>query len=230
MKTIYSKRRDHALTLMEVVVVIGVLVVLAMMFLPTTHGRRTPQKIDCTNNLKQIGLAEKIWAGDNNGRFPFEVSATNFGTMELNNGRNSWINFSVMSNELSTTKILICPDDKERPSPATNFSSDLPGHVSYFVGFSSDNYPQGLLSGDYNFELNGGEGRMKNWWRVMDVLCRRGKSKFWWWKVRCSSRKSLSKSYVHCSAPSCRNWSRKLQTETCHCCHPPKFFLRGRFV
>ena len=75
--------------------------------------------------------------------------------MELNNGRNSWINFSVMSNELSTTKILICPDDKERPSPATNFSSDLPGHVSYFVGFSSDNYPQGLLSGDYNFELNG---------------------------------------------------------------------------
>ena len=144
------------MTLIEAVVVIFVIAFFVMLLLPALSPHHSgAQRISCTNNLKQLGLAYKIWAGDNNGRFPFEVSATNFGTMELNNGRNSWINFSVMSNELSTTKILICPDDKERPSPATNFSSDLPGHVSYFVGFSSDNYPQGLLSGDYNFELNG---------------------------------------------------------------------------
>ena len=143
------------MTLIEAVVVIFVIAFLVMVFLPAISAPRYHHGYACPNNLKQLGLAYKIWAGDNNDKLPFEVSATNFGTMELNNGRNSWINFSVMSNELSTTKILICPDDKERPSPATNFSSDLPGHVSYFVGFSSDNYPQGLLSGDYNFELNG---------------------------------------------------------------------------
>lgn len=155
MKTICSKQTNQALTMVKVVVVVGALVVLAMILLPITHGPRPAQKIDCTIYLKEIGLAEKLWSGDNNDKFPFEVSATNGGTMELNNGRNSWINFSVMSNELSTTKNLICPDDKERPSPATNFSSDLPGHVSYFVGFASASYPQAILSGDGNFELNG---------------------------------------------------------------------------
>ena len=155
MKLRCSNQRNHALTLMEVFVIICLLFVLAAVFLPSNGTPRKSKKIACINNLRQIGLAEKLWAGDHRDFFPFEISATNGGTMELNNGRNSWINFSVMSNELSAPKILFCPADTERPLPATNFSSDLPGHVSYFVGFSSDNYPQGLLSGDYNFELNG---------------------------------------------------------------------------
>ena len=156
MKLRCSNQRNHALTLVDVMVAIFVLFVLVIMLSPSNGGgKKKAQKISCLNNLKQIGLSEKIWAGDHSDKFPFEVSATNGGTMELNNGHNSWINFSVMSNELSTTRLLICPSDSERPLPATNFSSDLPGHVSYFVGMQNDSNPQALFSGDDNFELNG---------------------------------------------------------------------------
>ncbi len=155
MKPRCSNQSNQALTLVEVVVVIFVLIVLAAMLLPANGGSRTPRKIACTNNLRQIGLAERIWAGDHDDKYPFETSVTNGGTMKLNNGRNAWINFFVMSNELATPKILICPADEGRPLPATNFSSDLPGHVSYFFGMQNNSNPQGLLSGDDNFELNG---------------------------------------------------------------------------
>ena len=156
MKTICSKQRNRALTLVEVLVIMVVLFVLAAVLLPSNGKSKTKsKKIACLNNLKQIGQSQKIWASNHNDKFSFEVSTTNGGTMELNNGRNAWINFAVLSNELSTTRLLICPAATEHPLPATNFSSDLPGHVSYFVGFASVSYRQAILSGDDNFELNG---------------------------------------------------------------------------
>ncbi len=71
-------------------------------------------------------------------------------------GKNVWLNYLVMSNELSTPKLLICPADTERFPPATNFSTDLVGKISYFVGLNASlNFPQAVLSGDDNFEING---------------------------------------------------------------------------
>ena len=49
------------------------------------------QSVQCVNNLKQIGLAARIWATDNNNIFPPD--------------------FISMSNELATPKILLCPAD-----------------------------------------------------------------------------------------------------------------------
>ena len=49
------------------------------------------QSVQCVNNLKQIGLAARIWANDNDNIFPPD--------------------FISMSNELATPKILFCPAD-----------------------------------------------------------------------------------------------------------------------
>ena len=86
MKPRFSNQRNHALTLIEVLVVIAVLTVVVVLFFPRSHsGRRMERstRINCVNNLKEIGLAYRIWAGDNGSKYPMEVSVTNGGTMEL---------------------------------------------------------------------------------------------------------------------------------------------------
>jgi prepilin-type processing-associated H-X9-DG protein len=156
MKPRVSHHKTAALTLVEVVLILSVLAILLAIFLPALTPHHGGQKINCVNNLKQVGLSFRIWGGDNNDKYPFEVSVTNGGTMELVNGRNAWINFFVMSNELSTPKILICPQDIKRQPAATNFSSQLAGHISYFVGLDAkEGDPQSILSGDDNFEIGG---------------------------------------------------------------------------
>jgi prepilin-type N-terminal cleavage/methylation domain-containing protein/prepilin-type processing-associated H-X9-DG protein len=161
MKPRLSNQRNHALTLIEVLVVIVVLVILAAMLLPAGNGGPTKaRRINCVNNLKQIDLAYIIWAGDHNDKFPMQVSITDTnggGTMELANGTNAWINFVVMSNELSTPRILYCPADTDHIR-ATNFTTDFNnGKISYFVGLDVTNESDSrmFLSGDDNFEISG---------------------------------------------------------------------------
>jgi prepilin-type processing-associated H-X9-DG protein len=152
-----SHQKTAAMTMIELFVVLVVLAVLVAFFLPALSHNGYVRKINCVNNLKQIGLAYRIWAGDNNEKYPMQVSVTNGGTMEFTaDGRNAWFNFLVMSNELSTPVVVVCPEDKEHQPPSANFSSQLAGHTSYFVGMDADlGHPQMLLSGDDNFAIGG---------------------------------------------------------------------------
>lgn len=115
------------------------LAILSGVFLPAlTRARGRAQEISCRNNMKQIGLAFRTWAIDNNGNYPFNVSTNQGGTMELSApGRDDFASnpariFQVMSNELGTPKILVCPADSKR-QPALNFQSLQPANVSYRV-------------------------------------------------------------------------------------------------
>jgi len=161
MKASASNQKTAALTRVDVLVVISITAVLILIFLEKTEsdmrtGRLYAANINCINNLKQIGLAFRVWEGNHGDKFPMEISVTNGGTMELANGENAWINFSVMSRELSAPKILICPADAGKIS-ATNFTNDFDNSkISYFVGLNAvENNPQTLLSGDDNFAIGG---------------------------------------------------------------------------
>ena len=156
MKPRCSNQSYRALTLVEVVVIITILAFFAVILLPALQPAKRKGGSNCVNNLKEIGLAYQVWAGDNNGKFPMEVSATNGGALELAATGNAVAVFLVMSNELSTPKILLCQQDRDRTF-ATNFDSGFHAkNISYFVGLDANaQLPQALLSGDDNFEIGG---------------------------------------------------------------------------
>jgi len=120
--------------IMGYVGLIGTLLLLPALF----RAREMAQAITCTNYMMQIGWAFRTWALDHDGNFPFNVSTNQGGTLELcrpgSDGfdRNAAFHFQVMSNELSTPKILVCPADSKK-HPALSFLNLRPENVSYLV-------------------------------------------------------------------------------------------------
>src|SRR3954452_15480918 len=102
----------RAFSLLELLIVIACLLTLAALILPALARPKTQRSgWQCLNNLKQVGLSFRTWSLDNQDHYPMQVSVSNGGTMELVMQGNAFVHFQVMSNELSTPKILICPQD-----------------------------------------------------------------------------------------------------------------------
>ena len=102
----------------------------------TTNSKADPDRIACINNLKQIGLAFATWALNNGNQFPFNVPASKGGTLEYCQRNQEGIDstsarhLQVMSNELSTPKILLCPADKAKQAASGWIGLQAP-QISY---------------------------------------------------------------------------------------------------
>jgi hypothetical protein len=110
--------------------------------------------VQCETQLKQVLLAFRTWALDHDDHFPFNVSTNTGGTLELcqrgTDGfdTNSFVHFQVRSNELSATRVVVCPADPAK-RPANSFPGLRAENVSYVVhlgALADETDPQAILS------------------------------------------------------------------------------------
>src|ERR1043165_9981285 len=150
-------RRDieqrKAFTILELLVIAAVLgITAAMLLMPTGHGTRTkPKRIQCINNLKNVGLAYRIFATDHDEMFPWQRTTN---SMSAANADEAFKLYLILSNNISTPNIFACPADTRKP--AADLKSISRTNINFFLGLNSAaDLPNSFLAGDRNITTNG---------------------------------------------------------------------------
>jgi prepilin-type N-terminal cleavage/methylation domain-containing protein/prepilin-type processing-associated H-X9-DG protein len=128
----------HAFTLIELLVVIAIIAILAAMLLPALAAAKAKaQSAACQSNLRQVGLAIRLYANDNNDSIPFGPKAGAFTSpmnlypstgaptslISLGSGAPVGLGLLLGQQLAAQPKVLFCPGSDQRLNADTQLTN-----------------------------------------------------------------------------------------------------------
>jgi prepilin-type N-terminal cleavage/methylation domain-containing protein len=132
-------RPSHAFTLVELLVVIGIIAVLVGILLPTlARARESARRTSCLSNLRQVGMAMRFYAYDNRDQVPlgYRTNTKQFNSMVYSSTAKKFVLFGWLYNGgyMKVPSVFFCPSENDtRSMLATPENPWPPGDPAFQV-------------------------------------------------------------------------------------------------